>query len=95
MFSVTLYITHMLWSCPKLFSYWQPCFKSVPDIPVLNMNTSPHVTMFDLPPDELRTTTVQNNVLVGEDSPLVEVFSAAFFQSQAARCLVFVKVRNI
>lgn len=56
-------LTHMLWSCPKLFSYWQSCFKSMPDILGLNMNASLHVAIVGPPRDELRAATTQNNVL--------------------------------
>lgn len=43
-------------NCPKLFSYWRCCFKSMSDI----WHSSPHVAILGVPPVELRATTIQN-----------------------------------
>lgn len=56
-------LTHMFWSCPKLIKFWQLFFKTISDVLNINITPTPHIAIFGKPPDELRTTNIQNNVI--------------------------------
>lgn len=56
-------LTHMFWTCTKLFNYWQLFFKSISDILGVPVTPSPQIAIFGVPPDELKTTSLQNNVI--------------------------------
>ncbi len=53
----------MFWACPKLSEFWQRFFKTISDILGINLTPTPHIAIFGKPPDDLRTTNVQSNVI--------------------------------
>lgn len=56
-------LTHMKWACPKLSEFWRLFFKTISDILGITLTPTPHIAIFGKPPDDLRTTTIQNNVI--------------------------------
>lgn len=56
-------LTHMFGSCPKLSHFWQLFFKAISDVLSINLTPTPHIAIFSRPPDDLRTTAIQNNVI--------------------------------
>ena len=56
-------LTHMFWTCSKLLNYWQSIFKSISDILGIPVGPSPQIAIFGVPPDELVTTSLQENVI--------------------------------
>lgn len=56
-------LTHMFWSCSKLTNYWQSFFKSISNILGIYVSPSPQIAIFGVPPEELATTSLQDNVI--------------------------------
>ena len=56
-------LTHMFWACPRLSEFWLQFFKTISDILDINLTPTPHIAIFGKPPDNLRTTGIQNNVI--------------------------------
>lgn len=56
-------LTHMFWSCSKLDDYWRSFFKSISDILGITVDPSPHIAIFGTSPDNLATSTTQNNII--------------------------------
>ncbi|XDV36150.1 hypothetical protein PO909_005994 [Leuciscus waleckii] len=56
-------LTHMFWSCPKLLNFWQLYFDAISKILSLRICPSPHIAIFGRPPDGLKLTTIQTNVI--------------------------------
>lgn len=56
-------LTHMLWACPRLSEFWHRYFKIISEILDINLTLTPHIAIFGKPPDNLRTTGIQNNVI--------------------------------
>lgn len=53
----------MFWTCSKLSNYWQSFFKSISEILGISVSLSPQIAIFGVPPDELVTTSMQDNVI--------------------------------
>ena len=57
-------LTHTFWACPKLSDFWHLIFKTISDILGITLIPTPHIAIFGKPPDDLRTTAIQNNVII-------------------------------
>ncbi len=62
-FQMPCNLMHMFWTCSKLSNYWQSFFKSISDILGISVSPSPQIAIFGVPPDELGTTSMQDNVI--------------------------------
>ena len=49
--------------CSKLSNYWQLFFETISDILGIPVSPSPQIAIFGVPPDELVTTSMQDNVI--------------------------------
>lgn len=72
-------LTHMFWACPKLSEFWRLFFKTISNILGINLTPTPHIAIFGKPPDDIRTTTIQNNIiafasLIAPQPPLIKVW---------------------
>ena len=56
-------LTHMFWTCPKLFTFWDSFFKVISEIAQIHIQPSPHVAIFGRLPDGNAATNTQSNVI--------------------------------
>lgn len=56
-------LTHMFWSCPKLFNFWQLFFDTISRVLELKICPSPHIAIFGRPPEGINATVTQVNVI--------------------------------
>lgn len=56
-------LTHMFWMCPRLSPFWHQFFQAISDILGISVNPSPQIAIFGVPPVDLVTTSMQDNVI--------------------------------
>ncbi len=56
-------LTHMFYSCPLLFSFWQNYFDSISEILSITVKPSPHIAIFGYPEDYDRYNSTQLDLL--------------------------------